>query len=79
MQLFETLTQAEVDAEVPLLVRSNHAAPLFMAALTAAGTDIAALKATGTIGAYGAKALLPSNWHTHLEVHAAQTGLHQLL
>lgn len=76
MQLFETLTKEEEEGEEPQLVDADHAAALFMAALIAAETDLAALKASSTIDA---KALLPSYRHSKLEEHAAKTGLHQLL
>ena len=76
MQLFEMLTAAEEEGEEPMLVDGDHAAPLFMSALTAAGTDVAALKESGSIDA---KALLPSWRQKNLKESAEKTGLDQLL
>lgn len=76
VQLFELVTTAEEEGEEAMLVDGDHAAPLFMAALSAAGTDIDALKAAGSINA---KALLPSYRHKTLKEHAAKSGLDQLL
>lgn len=76
MQLFELVTASEEEGEDSPLVDGDHAAPLFMAALTASETDIPALKASAPIDA---KALLPSYRHKKLEESAAKTGLNQLL
>jgi hypothetical protein len=76
MQLFEVIATPEEGEEEAQLVDGDHAAALFMAALKAANTDIAALKASSCIKA---KALLPAYCHSKLQTHAAKTGLDQLL
>ena len=76
MQLFGMVTAAAEEGEEPMLVDGDHAAPLFMSALAAAGTDLAALKASGSIDA---KALLPSWRHKSMKESAEKTGLDQLL